>query len=262
MDVTSRSRPAFLTCGGLHLSGCFAREFSSAPPSARGSNVDIFRGSLTNLFVTRLGEQFSSLRMMFSWVSTLVLMGHKFAFHKSHKMRLTPGVSVGFTHTTCFSHTERISDARCHWSIPVDNNSHTTAGNPALDEEPGDHDGLEGEVLILEYLRHNTPAPIVVSTTGRTLFWFRSHATTSIILSRVEMSVTSLRSNWLPCTTSSRWTHCAGLLTSRWRSTGVLQIPQTRSGTPLKRTTNGGGCGRHGGAGETDPELRWGLQRP
>ena len=47
-----------------------------------------------------------------------------------------------------------------------------------------------------------------------------------IILSRAEMRVASLRSNWLPCTPSSRCTHCSGLLTSRWR---ILAFGRCRS---------------------------------
>ena len=39
---------------------------------------------------------------------------------------------------------------------------------------------------MLEYLRHCTPEPIVVSASGRTLLWILSHATTRIILSRVR----------------------------------------------------------------------------
>ena len=47
-----------------------------------------------------MGDQFWSLRMMFSWVTwvfTLVLMGAEFAFHRSRTMKLSLGVSVGFT---------------------------------------------------------------------------------------------------------------------------------------------------------------------
>ena len=56
-------------------------------------------------------------------------------------------------------------------------------------------------------------------------------ATTRIILSRVVMRLASLRSNRLPCTstTSSRWTHCSGLLPSRWRNTCVRRLPLTSS---------------------------------
>ena len=55
-----------------------------------------FRGSMMNLLVTFLGEQFLSLRMMPSWetwVSTLAAAGHEFAFHSLQTMSLSPGVS-------------------------------------------------------------------------------------------------------------------------------------------------------------------------
>ena len=70
-------------------------------------------------------------------------VAREFAFHMT--MKLSLGASVGFTHTTC-SHTERNSDARGQWSVPVGNSSLPTAGDPELTEEHVDHDGHEGEV--------------------------------------------------------------------------------------------------------------------
>ena len=45
-----------------------------------------------------------------------------------------------------FSRAERNSDARGHWSIPVENSLHPTAEDAELTEEHGDHDSHEGEL--------------------------------------------------------------------------------------------------------------------
>ena len=45
-----------------------------------------------------------------------------------------------------FSRTERNSDARSHWGVPVENILHPTAGDPEVTEEHGDHDNHESEL--------------------------------------------------------------------------------------------------------------------
>ena len=115
-----------------------------------------------------------------------------------------------------FSRTERKSDARGQRSVCVENSVHATAGDTELNEEHEDHDGHEGELGARSAGAMKTPALTVVSVSGKTWFGILPLATARIILSRVEMRVTSLRSNWLPCTACLEWTHCVGLLTSRW----------------------------------------------
>ena len=99
--------------------------------------------------------------------------------------------------------------------------------------------------LMLEYSHLSTPALIIISAIGKTWFRILSFTTTRIILSRVEMGVASLRSNWLPCTTSLLWTHCAGFLTSRWRKLAFV------------------GCRKPAVAG-ADPDVvhRWHVRPP
>ena len=53
-------------------------------------------------------------------------------------------------------------------------------------------------------------APVYSIADRRFRKWEDVRATTRIILSRVEMRVTSLPSSWQPCNMNSRWTHCAG----------------------------------------------------
>ena len=74
--------------------------------SARVLDVDGFYGSLVILFVTCLGEQFLSLRMMPSWVTrvrTLVETGREFAGCRLRAMRVSAGVSGCLTHMIFFS---------------------------------------------------------------------------------------------------------------------------------------------------------------
>ena len=127
-----------------------------------------------------------------------------------------------------FSRTERNSDAPTHLSVLVENNLHPIAGDPELTDEHGDRDGHEGE-LDGRVLAPLYSALIVVSVRGKTWFGILSLATAKIILSRIEMRVTSLRSNWLPCTKSLRWTHCSGFLISRWKNADIRRMPFTSS---------------------------------
>ena len=106
-----------------------------------------FRGSLANLFVTCLDEQFSSLRVMSSWVTwvfTLGLTDLEFVFHRSRPKKLLPGMSVGFTHMNrSLAPKEMLLLVVTGQSLlktfcPI-------AGDPILTKEHGDQDGQEGQ---------------------------------------------------------------------------------------------------------------------
>ena len=58
------------------------------------------------------------------------------------RRNLSPGVSVGFTHTKG----SRAAKGILTVVVPVDNSLHSTAGDSELTEERGDHDGHEGEL--------------------------------------------------------------------------------------------------------------------
>ena len=69
-----------------------------------------------------------------------------------------------------------------------------------------------------------TPAQIVVSTNRRTFVVLDSSACNckDHLYTLRRGGHQSLRSTWLHCTASSRWTHFAGLLTSRWHSSDAV----------------------------------------
>ena len=123
MGNTSRRRTGFsLAEVSLEREAALPVSSQSAPPSTRA------------LFVTCLGEQFLSLRLMFScvtWVFTLVLMGPEFALDKSRADdEVVSWREQRFHAYEMFSRTERNSDARGHLSVPVENSLHHTAGEP------------------------------------------------------------------------------------------------------------------------------------
>ena len=62
----------------------------------------------------------------------------------------------------------------------------STAGDPDLAEERRDHD------LMLGYLRHCNRAPIVVSVSGRTLFWFTCNYEDHPVTRRDESDITAI----------------------------------------------------------------------
>ena len=117
--------------------------------------------------------------------------------------------------------------------------------------------------MMLVNLHHCTPALIVVSVREKMWFGILSLTTTINILSR-ETRVISLPSNWLPCTTSLRWTHCVGLQNSRWKIMRFLGrcIPAVARADPnlvhswYVRPIEFGRRGCCGGSSETDSELR------
>ena len=138
-------------------------------------------------------------------------MGPEFAFHRSRTMKLSLGVSVGFTHTKC-----SLAPKEILMLVVTGQSLLKTVYTPLLEIPNWIRNMVTTTVmkasLMLQYWHHCTPALIVVSVSGKTWLGILSLATTRIILSRVEMRVTSLRSIWLPCTTSLRWTHCVATL--------------------------------------------------
>ena len=176
------------------------------------------------------------LRMMLSWVTwvfTLVLIRPRVRISQVSDDEIVSWRERRFHAYEVIPRTKRNYDARSHLSVPVENSLHSTAGDLELTEEHGDHDGHEGE------LGARVLAPLY-SSTGR-----RFRKCEDVVLDAfacnyedhpAEMRVTSLRSNWLPCTTSLQWTHCVGLqdfaMAKHWHSSdavfqqlqGLLQI--------------------------------------
>ena len=114
--------------------------------------------------------------MLFSWVTwvcTLGLTGPEFAFHRSRTKKC--GVNVGFTHT------KRSLAAKEILMLVVTCQSLLTTFCTQLREIPYLVKNLATTTrkVSLMLLRHSTPALIVVSVSGRTLFW-----TLSLALSR------------------------------------------------------------------------------
>ena len=79
-----------------------------------------------------------------AWVFTFVVAFHHFACHKSR--RFVSWRERRFHAYGVFSGTKRNYDARGHLSVPVENSLYSTAGDPELAEEHGDHDSHEGEL--------------------------------------------------------------------------------------------------------------------
>ena len=71
-----------------------------APPSTRAFDGDGFSWVIDEFVGNMPGEQCLSLRMLsfwVTWVCTLLVTGHEFAFHRLQTMRLSPGA-----HVNCF----------------------------------------------------------------------------------------------------------------------------------------------------------------
>ena len=137
MGITSRSRTAFPPVEvSLQRETALPVSSQSTPPSARVSNVDGFRGSLMNLFVTCLDEQFfvtendvflgamgvhsqaDGSRVRISQVADEEIVSwHELRFHAYE----------------AFSRSERNADARSHQSVPVDNIPHPHCGGSRID---------------------------------------------------------------------------------------------------------------------------------
>ena len=92
-----------------------------------------------NLFVTCLDEQFLPLRMISSCVHSRA-DGLELVFHRSRT------VNVGFTHTKRPLATKEILTLVVTGQSLLTTMYTSVRGDPVLGEEPGDHDGLEGEV--------------------------------------------------------------------------------------------------------------------
>ena len=122
------------------------RVLSHHHQSARVLDVDGFYGSLVILFVTCLGEQFVSLRMMPSWVTrvcTLVETGREFAGCRLRAMRVSPDVSDCLTHMIFFL------EVCCSRSL------RPTAGDPQSTEDQADRDGQDAERRFRKLMRIN-----------------------------------------------------------------------------------------------------------
>ena len=125
-------------------------------------------------------------------VFTLGLMGLEFVFPRSRTKKLSPGVNVGFTHT------KRSLAAKEMLMLAVTSQSLLKTIYTPLRVIPNWLRNLAITTvrkvsLMLEHSRHCTPAPIVVSVTGRdAVFDSFSLATTRINLSRVESDFTAV----------------------------------------------------------------------
>ena len=194
----------------------------SFPPSARVSNIDGFSWVIDSPVRDMLG------RAVFVTENELFLSAPEFAFQRSRTMQIVSLRECRFHAFEVFSRTERNCDARGHRSVLVENSLHLPAGDPKLTKEHGDHDGQEGE------LDARVLAPLY-SSAGRRFRKWEDVVLDSFVCNYEDHPVTRrdesdiLQSNWLLCTMTLRETHCVDLLTSQWRSTGVLRMPYTSS---------------------------------
>ena len=83
-----------------------------------------------------------------------------------------------------------------------------------MGEELGDHDDQEGEVDA------RVLAPLH-SSADRSASGFACNNEDHPVTLRRETGITMVE------LVALRWTHCVGLLFSRWRNTGILRMPHT-----------------------------------
>ena len=67
-----------------------------------------------------------------TWVFVRGRTGLEFVFHRSRTKKLSPGVGGPLTHVKCLLAANGFFAVQGHRSVPVDNNLHTTAGDPVL----------------------------------------------------------------------------------------------------------------------------------
>ena len=220
MGVASRSLTAFPSVEvSLERDGALPVSSQSAPRSARVFNVGGFSWVINEPICDVLG------RAVFvteddSWVTWV---------GDGKTMKLFPGVSSGFTRTTYSLAPNVIMMLGVTSQVLLRTVCYTPLRQIPISSKNMVTKTVRKASLILEYSELSTSALIVVSVSGKTWSGTLSLAPMRMFLPRVEMSATSLRSNWVPSTTSLRWTHCAGLVTSRWRNTGIRRMPFTSS---------------------------------
>ena len=127
---------------------------------------------------------------------------------------------------------------------------HPTGGDPELIEEHGDPDGLEGE------LDARVLAPPYSSADRRFCKCDSFACNYEDHFSRVEVCVMSLRSRWLPCTTSLRWHRDGKGLAFSSCMPAVARADPNLVHRWYVRPLEFWRRGSYGGACETDSERR------
>ena len=167
---------------------------SSAPPSFLVLDVDGLRMFIDESGCGMLGRTVFVLRVTIPWatrVCTLVVAFHEFSFQFADD-EIVSWCGRHARASQLFSCCDLDSGVRGHPSVPFENGSQPTAGDPELTED-----------VALDFFACNYEDNPVTRRDG-------SDTTPS------KLAI-------------SRWIHCSRLMTLRWRNTGVRRMPFTSS---------------------------------